>query len=314
MIPNKGKVGFIDEVHPILIEILEQHGFVCEQLFHLSKEEIMTLLPDFQGFVLRSKFKITKEIIDKCPQLRFIARSGSGLENIDVQYASEKGIYCFNSPEGNRDAVAEQTLGMLLCLFNNINTAHIQVKNGLWDRESNRGIELKGKTIGLIGYGVMGRAVAQRLSGFDVKILAHDKFKQRYSDNYAKESSMLDLYNECDIISLHVNYLPENKYLINKEFIESFKKSIFVINTARGNCLNTKDLLDQLKKGKVLGACLDVLEYESISFEEHNYENETLKELLSLENVIVTPHIAGWTKESYVKLSTVLGDKIRSVF
>ena len=314
MSSNKGKVIFIDEVHPVLKDMLLEQGYECVDKIHTSKEEILKQISDYQGIVIRSRFKITSEILDLCTNLKFIARSGSGLENIDTTYANQKGILCFNSPEGNRDAVAEHALGMLLCLFNKIHLASQEVKNGVWIREGNRGIELKNKTIGLIGYGIMGEAFAKRLAGFGVKVIAYDKFKTGFNSDLVKEVSLDELKKESDVVSLHVNYLPENEYLIDSHFIAGFHKNIYLINTARGKCVKTIDLIQALKSGKVLGACLDVLEFEAVSFETLNSKQKTLNELLAFPNVIVTPHIAGWTQESYVKLSSFLGEKIKASF
>jgi D-3-phosphoglycerate dehydrogenase len=231
------------------------------------------------------------------------------MENIDVDTAKDKGILCFNSPEGNRDALAEHTLGMLLMLFNKLHTANQEVKNGIWKREENRGVELKGRTVGLIGYGVMGKAFAQRLKGFDCSVVAYDKFKSNISDENAREVSWQEFTDQCDVVSLHVNYLPENEYLANESFFNQFKKPIYFINTARGRCLQTKALIEAIEKGKVLGACLDVIEFESISFE-NDYNNSILEELFNRNEVVFSPHVAGWTKESYKKLSEFLFKKI----
>ena len=314
MIKTKGKVIFIDEVHPILNEMLHAQNFECINHTQTPKDQILKELKQYFGIVIRSRFKITAEILDLCPNLKFIARSGSGLENINVDYAKKKGVLCFNSPEGNRDAVAEHAIGMLLCLFNKIHTSNSEVKKGIWIREENRGVELKNKTVGIIGFGIMGQAFAKRLAGFDVKIIAYDKFKKGFGTEQVKEVSLEELKKTSDVVSLHVNYLPENEYLFDAKFISEFKKNIYLINTARGKCVKTADLNTALETGKVLGACLDVIEFESVSFENLNINQETLSKLLSFTNVIVTPHIAGWTQESYLKLSSFLGEKIEASF
>ena len=306
-----GKVIFIDSVHKVLWERLSIFGWKCIDRTKKSPKEIKTELSQYNGIVIRSKFKLTSEILANIPNLKFIARAGSGLENIDTEFCDAKGIQVFNSPEGNRDALAEHTIGMLLMLQNNLKKADLEVRSGIWKREDNRGLELKGKTIGLIGYGVMAKAFAKRLNSFGINIIAYDKFKSNFSDDIVKEVSVNELQNESDIISLHTNFLPQNKYVFNTEFIKACKKKIVLINTARGFNVNTKDLVDALKKGKVKGACLDVLEFESTSFENFNkHNNETLNYLTKSEKVILSPHIAGWSHESYFKLSNVLADKI----
>jgi len=302
------KIIAIDSVHPVLYEELRKHGHTVDELTHLSQKELLLLLPQYEGFIIRSKFKITKEIIDLSVKLKFIARSGSGLENIDVAYAKSKGIECFNSPEGNRDAVAEHVLGMILMLLNKLKIADAEVRKGIWKRAENRGIELKGKTFALIGYGQMGSAVAQRLQGFDVKILAYDKYKMAYD----YQASMEEIFEHADFVSLHLPLTEETSYLVNEEWLNKFKKDIFLINTSRGKCVNTIDLVKALRNGKVRGACLDVLEYEAVSFENLDAKNlpEAFQYLIQSDKVILTPHIAGWTHESYKKLSSFLSKKI----
>lgn len=307
------KVLFIDTVHPILQEELEKHNYTCIDGTTWSREKILVQIHEIEGVVIRSKFTINKEFLDTAKQLKFIARSGAGLENIDIELAEEKGVYIYNSPEGNRDAVGEQAVGMLLSLFNNLNNADREVRNGIWEREGNRGHEIKGKTIGIIGYGNMGRAFAQRLSGFECKVLAYDKYKTDYSDEFANASTLNNIFEEADILSIHTPLTHETEFLINKEFIQQFKKPIYVINTARGKVLKTLDLVEALKSGKIKGACLDVLEFENSSFEKISLTNklpESLEYLINSENVILSPHIAGWTFESYVKLSSYLAEKI----
>jgi D-3-phosphoglycerate dehydrogenase len=240
---------------------------------------------------------------------------GAGMENIDVAYAEKNGIACVNSPEGNRDAVAEHALGMLLALFNNLIKANTEVRNGKWLREENRGLELCGKTVGIIGYGNMGAAFAQRLQGFGVKVLAYDKYKTNFGNDFVKESSLQEIFEQADILSLHTPLTDETNYLINNAFIKQFKKNIYIINTARGKCLNTADLVANLESGKVLGACLDVLEYEAVSFEGIDAKEmpQPMQYLMKSDKVILTPHIAGWTKESNIKLAEFLAQKIISV-
>ncbi len=307
-----GKVIFIDSVHHVLWDRLTEMGWECEDFTKITPAEIIPELPKFDGIVIRSKFKLTKDILSSLSKLKFIARAGSGLENIDLEFCESEKIQVFSSPEGNRDAVAEHITGMLLMLRHNLKRADVEVRKGIWKRAENRGYELKGKTIALIGYGVMGKAFAQRLSGFEMNVIAYDKFKRNFSDELVKEVSLNEVFESADIISLHTNYLPENKYLFNKDFINRLAKPIVVINSARGFNVNTNDLVEGLKSGKIIGACLDVLEYESISFENIPDEStsEAFKYLLNSENVLLSPHIAGWTHESHFKLSNILADKI----
>jgi len=305
------KVLFIDTVHPMLWEELEKEGFNCIEGYDLSKEEVKTISSDIYGIVIRSRFKIDVPFLDACQELRFIARAGSGMENIDEEFATSKGIACLNAPEGTRQAVAEHALGMLLSLFNTLNTADIEVRQGLWKREENRGIELNGKTMGIIGFGHNGSAFADVLSGFGVKLLAYDKYKSNYSEK-AIESDMQTIFEEVDILSLHIPLTDETHHLINDEFIQRFKKPFYLINTSRGQCIKTTDLLDAMQNGKVLGACLDVLEYEKTSFEK--LENSVdFQRLIKSKKVILSPHVAGWTKESKLKLAQVLLEKIKSI-
>jgi len=309
------KILFIDSNHPRLHEMLIQQGFICDLFYDKPADELKKLIPHYDGIVLRSKFKITKDIIDSAPNLKCIARVGAGMENIDVVYAEKKGIACVNSPEGNRDAVAEHALGMLLALFNNLIKANTEVRLGKWLREENRGIELCGKTIGIIGYGNMGAAFAKRLQGFGVKVLAFDKYKTNFGNEFVKESRVEDIFEQADVLSLHTPLTEETNYLINDAFIKQFKKSIYIINTARGKCLNTADLVKNLESGKVLGACLDVLEYEAVSFEGIDVKEmpPPLQSLIKSDKVILSPHIAGWTKESNIKLAEFLAEKIIAV-
>ncbi len=306
------KILFIDSNHPILHEMLISKGFDCHLNYNWTIEQLENKIAEYDGIVIRSKLKITKELIDKAINLKFIARAGAGMENIDVAYAESKGIKCLHAPEGNKDAVAEQAIGMLLALFNNICRANSEVRQGKWIREENRGIELKGKTVGIIGYGNMGSAFAERLKGFGVKVLVYDKYKKNYGNEQIIESTLENLFESVDIVSLHTPLTDETKNLINDSFIKSFKKNIFIINTARGKCLNTNDLMENIKSGKVLGACLDVIEYESVSFEQ--IENSTIPEafryLINSDKVILTPHIAGWTVESNKKIAKILAEKI----
>src|ERR1700722_3727593 len=262
-----GSILFIDSVHPLLQKELEAKGFICHLQYEWSREKIGEELHKFDGIVIRSRIKLDKELISKGTNLKFIARAGAGMENIDVQFAETKGIKCLHAPEGNRDAVGEHALGMLLALFNNICRANNEVRQGHWIREGNRGIELQGKTVGIIGYGNMGSAFAQRLKGFGVTVFAYDKYKKDFLDEYVKEATLQELFEKADILSLHIPLTDETRYMVDGAFLGKFKKNIYVINTARGKVLKTDDLVQAMKDGKVLGACIDVLEYETVSFE-----------------------------------------------
>ncbi len=306
------KILCIDSNHDILHETLIDAGFHCDLFWNKSKEELIQLLPHYDGAVIRSKFKFTKEVLDSATHLKCIGRVGAGMENIDVDYAKSKGITCVSAPEGNRDAVGEHALGMLLMLMNHLKRSDNEVRNGIWKRAENRGHEIAGRTIGIIGYGNMGSAFAKRLQGFDCEILVYDKYKTGIVGEHIKESSLYEIYEKADIVSIHLPLTDETNYYINDDFISFFKKNIHVVNTARGKCLNTSDLVKHLKTGKVIGACLDVLEYESVSFE--NIDTSTLPEpmqyLLKSDQVILTPHIAGWTHESNYKMSKMIAEKM----
>ena len=306
------KVLFVDNVHPILKDRLSSRGFLCIDGTKMSRTEIEMELMHAFGIVIRARFTLDNEFLKSANQLKFIARSGSGLENIDQSYCKEKNILLFNSPEGNRNAVAEHALGMLLTLLNKINQADKQVKNGVWDREGNRGEELDGKTIGLIGYGNNGAAFAKKLRGFDVKVLAYDKYKTGFGDHFVQECTLEAIFQQVNVVSFHIPLNKETKYFANDAFFDSFSKPVRLLNLSRGKIVNTKDLVSALKAKKVVGACLDVLEFETKSFESF-FEQHLPKEfdyLIHSENVILTPHVGGWTTESYFKLSNVLADKI----
>lgn len=303
------KVLFVDTVHPSLWKGLSEIGYECVEGYALSKEEIQQIITDFHGIIIRSRFKIDSTFLDTCDNLKFIARSGSGLENIDVTYAEQKGINCFNAAEGNAQAVAEHALGMLLSLFNKLNKADAEVRNGVWKREENRGCELSGKTIGIIGYGNNGSAFAKILQGFGCTVLAYDKYLNSFNTNWAEKVEMQEIFQQTDVLSLHVPLTEETNTLFDDDYLNKFKKPIYLINTARGKCVDTKTVLRGLENGRLVGACLDVLEFEKTSFEQLDMP-ETLKELTKSEKTILSPHIAGWTVESYEKLSTVLLSKI----
>ena len=310
------KVIFIDTVHPILKERLEAKGIRCIMHHKTSPEELIQLINHYDGIVIRSRIPMNKQFLSRATQLKFIARSGAGLENIDLDYCKSRGIVCFNSPEGNRDAVGEQAIGMLLSLFNNLIRSDREVRSGEWNREANRGVELSGKTVGIIGYGNMGSALAKKLTGFNCRILAYDKYKSGFGNELVEESTPETIKANADIISLHLPLTPETHYYINRTFINSVKNSFYLINTARGLNVNTEDLVEAMKNGRIKGACLDVIEYEDTSFESHDAKTfpEPWKYLTASDQCILSPHIAGWTTESYYKLSDVLADKIIAHF
>jgi len=313
---DKHKILFIDSVHPILKKRLEGAGLVCDLQYEWDKNRIEAELHNYSGVVIRSRMKLTKEIISKGTNLKFIARAGAGMENIDVHFAQSIGINCLHAPEGNRDAVGEHAIGMLLALLNNICRANNEVRQGHWIREGNRGYELQGKTVGIIGYGNMGSAFAQRLKGFGVTVLAYDKYKTNFSDEYAVEATLQKLFDKADVLSLHTPLTEETNYMVDTGFLEKFKKNIYLINTSRGRVLKTDDLVEAMKKGIVIGACIDVLEYETVSFEglDSSKLPEAFQYLLKSDRVMLTPHIAGWTHESNEKIANILADKILATF
>lgn len=314
------KILFIDSAHPSLKTELEKSGFTCEEDLTSSKEEIEKKISGYNGIILRSRINIDTLFIDNFSLLGknksvFIARVGAGMEHIDVAYAESKGIKCISSPEGNSNAVAEHALGMLLALLNNIVKANNEVNAGKWLREPNRGTELNGKTIGIYGFGNTGSAFAKLLKGFDVNILAYDKYKKNYQAEFVKESTLEEIFVQADILSIHLPLTEETKYLINDIFVKKFKKNIYIINTSRGPIVKTDDLVQNLKSGKVLGACLDVLEYEDPSFETmpvsaKRQETDNLNYFRDSQKVILTPHIAGWSFESSEKMARLLAKKI----
>jgi D-3-phosphoglycerate dehydrogenase len=307
------KILHIDSNHPTLISTLKNNGYINDLDISSSKEEIIKIIKDYDGLILRSRFKIDKDFIDNASNLKFIARVGSGLENIDCNYAKSKNIEVISSPEGNSNAVGEHAMGLLLSLLNNINTSSNQVKEGLWYREKNRGFEIEGKTVAILGMGNTGKSFAKKISSFNCKVFFYD-IDEKIKSKYAKKSSLDFLYKNADIVSLHLPHTINNIDLFNKEFIQKFVKPFWLINTSRGKIVNTHDLVDALNEKKILGAGLDVIDIESSSFNNIEKElNPYFNELINLKNVIITPHIAGWTFESNVKLSQIIIDKIKSL-
>ena len=310
------KILHLDTNHPTLIEQLNFLGCTNDEDYTSSKAEVEAKIHLYDGLIIRSRFSINASFLEKAKNLKFIGRVGAGLENIDCSYAENNGITLIAAPEGNRNAVGEHCLGMLLSLFNKLNKANSEVKKGLWLREENRGVELDGKTIGLIGYGNMGKSFAKKLRGFDVEVLCYD-LKPNVSDGNCKQVSLRELQQKADVLSLHTPQTELTKNMVNINFIDRFNKSFWLLNTARGNAVVTKDLVIALKSGKILGAGLDVLEYEKASFE-NLFTNDKIPKafqyLINSKNVLLSPHVAGWTVESKEKLAQTIVDKIKSSY
>ncbi|MCG8183932.1 2-hydroxyacid dehydrogenase [Tenacibaculum piscium] len=309
------KILHLDSNHALLLNQLNDLGFINEQDYTASKEIIETKINQYDGIIIRSRFTIDKQFLDKATNLKFIGRVGAGLENIDCEYASQKGIHLISAPEGNRNAVGEHALGMLLSLFNKFRKADTEVRNGKWLREENRGIELDGKTVGLIGYGNMGKSFAKKLRGFDVKVLCYD-IKPNVGDENCTQVSLEELQQKADVLSLHTPQTAVTTNMINTDFINAFSKPFWLLNTARGKSVVTSDLVEALKSAKILGAGLDVLEYEKKSFE-NLFVNQEMPEafqyLIKADNILLSPHVAGWTVESKQKLAQTIVDKIKKI-
>ncbi|MEN8799584.1 MAG: 2-hydroxyacid dehydrogenase [Flavobacteriaceae bacterium] len=310
------RVLHLDINHPLLIEQFEELGFVNDQSYSTSKAEIEEIIHDYDGIIVRSRLPIDRGLLDKAVNLKFIGRVGAGLENIDVAYAKEKGVFLAAAPEGNRNAVGEQCLGMLLNLLQKANKADREVRLGQWDREGNRGEELEGKVIGIIGYGNTGKAFARKLKGLDVQVICYDIIGG-VGDENARQVGMLEIYQKADVLSLHVPQTTETIGMVNTDYLSSFLKDIWLLNTARGKCVITKDLVAALRSKKVKGAGLDVLEYEKSSFEQL-FDNSEMpadfEYLINADNVVLSPHVAGWTIESKIKLAQTIVDKIKAQF
>jgi D-3-phosphoglycerate dehydrogenase len=304
------KILIVDDLHPAFKIAAEEMGYEVDDRPLIKKEEVIEILKNYHGLAIRTKFKVDKQIIDAAPNLKFVARAGAGMDNIDVAYADEKNIQLINAPEGNRDAVGEHCVGLLLSLMNNFRKADIEIRNGVWDREGNRGYELMGKTVGIIGYGNNGSAFARKLKGFDVKVLAYDKYKTRFTDDFATEASMEEIVKYSDVVSLHIPLTRETKQMVDGEYFRHFRRPFFFLNAARGEIVNTQSVLDAIKEGKILGAGLDVLETEKFPA---LAEAKFYKNLIDNEKVILTPHIGGWTFDSYRKISEVLADKLKNL-
>jgi D-3-phosphoglycerate dehydrogenase len=308
------KVLIIDTVHPLITGELGKLGFSCDQFPSHTRDDYKKIISQYEGIIIRSGIRLDKEMLSGAVNLKFIGRVGSGLENIDTAYVDSRNIHCLNSPEGNRDAVGEHATGMLLALMNNLTRADREVRQGFWNREKNRGHEIKGKTIGIIGYGNMGSAFAQRLKGFEANVISWDKYRHGYSDGNVTESTMEDLWQHSDIVSLHVPLTGETRWMADDGFFANFSKEIILVNTSRGPVVDTASLVRNLKSGKVSGAALDVLEYEEETLEGlGKTASADLDFLLAADNVVLSPHIAGWTFESNIRLGTVLIEKIKAI-
>jgi D-3-phosphoglycerate dehydrogenase / 2-oxoglutarate reductase len=309
------KVALLDDFHSLISSSFLSWGWEVVDAKNWTEEYFRQNCKDLDGVVIRSKFPLYKENLKFANRLKFIARPGAGLENIDLAYCTKKNIKVFRSPEGNRDAVAEHVVGMLIMLLANIKKADNEVRQAIWKREENRGSELMGKVFAIIGYGYMGKALAQRLSGFGMSIIAYDKYISGFGSDTVKEVKMEEVFKTADFVSLHTPLSDETKGMVNTTFIEKFKKSFYFINTARGQSVLTKDLVAALKSKKISGACLDVFDVETSSFEKVFHSNDiAFKELLNLDNVILSPHIAGWTHESKFKMAQVIVDKLKTEF
>lgn len=310
------KILHLDTNHPTLLKQLNAAGHENHEDYTSSKVEIEKKIHNYDGIIIRSRFSIDEPFLKKATKLKFIGRVGAGLENIDCRYASSIGIKLITAPEGNKNAVGEHTLGMILSLFNKLNKADKEVKQGFWFREENRGIELDGKTIGIIGYGNMGKSFAKKLRGFDVEVLCYD-IKPSVGDENCKQVSLKELQEKIDVLSLHIPQTILTEKMINTSFIESCTKNFWLINTARGKSVVTKDLVLALKSGKILGAGLDVLEYEKSSFENlfsKDQMPDAFEYLIASENVLLSPHVGGWTQESKEKLANTIVTKIKNNF
>ena len=308
------KVLHLDTNHPLLLDEFEKLGIENHEDYTSSKEVVSESIHLYDGIVIRSRLTIDQEFLDKASRLKFIGRVGAGMENIDVSYARQKGIFLANAPEGNRNAVGEHTLGMLLALMNQMVKSHREIRKGKWDREGTRGMELDGKTVGLIGYGNMGKAFAKKLRGFNVEVICYDIIGG-VGDENSRQVGIMEFQQKSDVVSLHVPQTALTLGMVNSAFIDDFHKPFWLLNTARGKCVVTKDLVQALKSGKVLGAGLDVLEYEKKSFEDwFTTKPKPFKYLRKAPNVLLTPHVAGWTLESKAKLAQTIVNKIQAEF
>lgn len=307
---TKGKILIVDDLHPAFKESATAMGYEVNDQPLITRAETLAIIAEYEGIAVRTKFLIDKELLSAATNLKFVARAGAGLDNIDEAFAKEKNIQLLNAPEGNMDAVGEHATGLLLSLMNNFRKADIEVRNGVWDREGSRGYELKGKTVGIIGYGFMGRSFAKKMAGFEVNVIAYDKYKTGFTDTYAKEVSMEEIVKQSDVLSLHIPLTKETRQMVDEEYLLHFRKPIFFINTARGEVVNTKAVLNAIAANKILGAGLDVLEVEKFPALENQ---DWYQELAKSDKVILTPHVGGWTFDSYRKISEVLAEKLSAL-
>jgi D-3-phosphoglycerate dehydrogenase len=303
----KKSILIVDDIHPIFIEQAEAMGYHCDYQPAIKPDQAYEIIGGYEGLVIRSKFLVDRKVLDLSKKLQFICRAGAGMDNIDEAYAIEKRITLINAPEGNMDAVGEHAVGMLLSLMNNFNRADAEIREGLWKREGNRGYELKGKTVGVIGYGFMGGSFARKLAGFSVNVIAYDKYKTGFSDQFVREVSMEEMVKQADVVSFHIPLTPETNGMVDDEYLFHFRKPIFLLNTSRGKVVRVQAVLNAIKQGKILGAGLDVLEVEKFPAlgEQSWYE-----ELKQSGKVLLTPHVAGWTFDSYRRISEVMADKL----
>lgn len=304
------KIISIDENHCSLNKSLREFGFIVDEHYSTSREEITKIISNYQGIIIRSRFPLNEEFLKNATQLKFIARVGSGMENIDREYCKNKSIHLINAPEGNRDALAEHALGMLLTLMHKIKSSDNEIRNGIWLRSENRGDELMNKTVALIGYGIMGKAFSQRLSGFSVNVIFYDILDKKHEQEFAKQVSLIEIFETADVVSLHLPQNETTNYFVDKEFIKKMKKPFYLLNTARGSCVCIDAIIQGLKFKKIKGACLDVLEFEKSSFEIDEKNKEKLQQLFKFENVILTPHIAGWSLQSNEKMAKLIVERI----
>jgi D-3-phosphoglycerate dehydrogenase / 2-oxoglutarate reductase len=308
------RILIVDDLHEIIFPMLANLGFEVNYQTDIKREVILEIIKNYEGLIIRSKTKVDAAFLSHCDKLEFIGRAGAGLDLIDLEEVNNRNITVFAANEGNADAVAEHTMGMILMLFNKLNWADAEVRQRVWEREKNRGIELKGMTVGIIGYGNMGMALAQRLMGFGVNVLAYDKVEKKDYEYglYAQKATLGEIFEETDLLSIHVPLTDETRMLVNDDFLSKFKKNIFIVNTSRGEVASTTSILKGLQSGKIRGACLDVLENEKLSTLMPEQE-EVYTQLFQMKNVMLTPHIAGWTVESYRKINEVLVEKIREM-
>jgi D-3-phosphoglycerate dehydrogenase len=303
----KKNILIVDDIHPVFIEQAEAMGYNCNYQPTIKPDQAYEILDGYEGLVIRSKFLVDRKVLDLSKKLQFICRAGAGMDNIDENYAIEKGITLINAPEGNMDAVGEHAVGMLLNLMNNFNRADAEIREGIWKREANRGYELRGKTIGIIGYGFMGGSFAKKLAGFSVNVIAYDKYKTGFSDQFVREVSMEEMVKQADVVSFHIPLTRETNGMVDDEYLFHFRKPIFLLNTSRGKVVKVRAVLNAIRQGKILGAGLDVLEVEKFPA---LGEQSWFEELKQSEKVLLTPHVAGWTFDSYRRISEVMAEKL----